>query len=281
MSEIKKLKFTTISNNGGIEGMSNQCMFISIYHYLKYVENMEYLTVRDIREIGGLKSDTEDTMYDYHDSRYSNCLEKICSYYSIQIKIYYVNKEPNQNKWLGKCQHIFGARNDRKIRIASFGAHFELINKIGTTQFFSRDIVTPTYHNIISEPTLELKTVSEPTLELKTSSALQETNSNMIIEALVINSVELYNDTDILKKTINKLIKEINELDERFRDKKIIYKNTTCLEAKKKIRTELEVIKELGETKKKLVLNYKVEIDKINCIINENMDTTHKLEISH
>lgn len=279
MSELKKLKFQTISNTGLLEGMSNQCMFISIYHYLKFVLNIEHVTVREIREIGGLDADTERTMYDYNDARYANCLDKICSHYSIQIKIYYVNHEHDKTQWLGKNQFIFGAKNDRKVRIAAYGNHFELINKIGTTEFFNKDIITVSPTSISSKTISDLKQTSS---DLKdTSSDSQDSSSDMVIEALVVTSVELSKDVEVIRGKINKLILEINELDKRFGEKKSIYKKTYDSDVKKKIRTELEVIKKLGETKKQLVLNYKSELDKLKNMINENMNDTHKLEISH
>ncbi len=300
MPELKKLRFKTISNSGRIDGMSNQCMFISIYHYLKYVANIEHVTVREIREVGGLDSDTENIMYDYDDPRYANCLDKICSNYSIQIKIYCVNKEPNNHRWLGNCYCKFGSKNDQKVRIASFGYHFELINSIGTTEFFKNDIINNTINDksqkIITNSSHDCdksipdikqstsdssKQSSSNSPEQSTSDSSKQSSSDMIIEALVINSVELTKDVDVVRENISKLILEINELEKRFVEKKVMYKNTSDSDLKKKIKTEIEVIKNLGEVKKQLILNYKFELDKLKNMINKNMNETHMLEISN
>lgn len=120
------LYFETIGNNGSIENYSNQCLFISIFHYLKYVMNNTSVTVKNIRTIAGLDETTGHTMFDKDDERFKNCLNKIANHYNVQINFYYYNNVENRKIWLSDIKHVYG-NSVNIISIVTFRLHFELI----------------------------------------------------------------------------------------------------------------------------------------------------------
>ncbi len=121
--------YLTIRNNGSMNGFTNSCMWISLYHYLTIYAghnvNLEY-----IRLIGNMVGE-ENKNQEFDSSIRSHILglERISEIYNIRINIYNANRDGN----LQGISDIFPHPSRRDFRpthnvyIASFGRHFELI----------------------------------------------------------------------------------------------------------------------------------------------------------
>ncbi len=125
--------FTTIQNSGSLEGITNQCMFISILHYLRCVRMDNTITLRELRRIGGLGPDTTNTMFDIDDQRFVQAIRRIANHYNIQINVHYANRNGEADgRWLGQPAVTFG-RSREVVPVVAFGLHFELIVSSGIT----------------------------------------------------------------------------------------------------------------------------------------------------
>ena len=127
----------TIENRGRLEGMTNQCFWISV---LQYVHRHGYpeLTLKELRNDAGLQENTEnmifDTDYYARDADgfaipiFINAAENIARIYNLRIQIYTVNAQgviTGPRALIGNGEHL--------VEIAQFGlGHFELIDNNGT-----------------------------------------------------------------------------------------------------------------------------------------------------
>ena len=92
-------KLYVIPNNGMIEGMSQQCFWISIFNYLQKnpAANVGEITnVKQLRNFVGLGEDTEHLPFDENDIRFSNALKILTSVFDLQIVVHYINAHGNQ-----------------------------------------------------------------------------------------------------------------------------------------------------------------------------------------
>jgi hypothetical protein len=138
--ELKKQlggrRVKTIPNSGVLEGMTNQCFWISILNYLQR-NGHPALTLRQLRTRAGLGADTEHTMFDidhrnrhgHVDNIFYNAATRIANLYNLRIQVYSVDQ---RGEILGGRAHIGDDPNNPVVEIAQFGlAHFELINGVG------------------------------------------------------------------------------------------------------------------------------------------------------
>jgi hypothetical protein len=136
--ELKKQlggrRIRTIPNSGALEGMTNQCFWISILNYLQR-NGHPALTLRQLRTNAGLGADTEHTMFDidhrdrhgHVDDIFYNAAMRIANLYNLRIQVHTVD---HTGEILGQRAHIGDGANF--FEIAQFGlAHFELINGVG------------------------------------------------------------------------------------------------------------------------------------------------------
>ena len=131
--ELKKQlggrRVRTIPNSGALEGMTNQCFWISILNYLQR-NGHPALTLRQLRTNAGLGANTEHIMFDV-DHRdingnviFFNAAVRLTQIYNLNIQVLTVDQMGNV---LGPRAHIGNGINF--VEIAQFGlAHFELIN---------------------------------------------------------------------------------------------------------------------------------------------------------
>ena len=133
--ELKKQlggrRIRTISNSGALEGMTNQCFWISILNYLQR-NGHPALTLRQLRTNAGLGADTEHTMFDIdHRDRHGNLNDifynaamRIANLYNLHIRVHTVN---HTGEILGPRGYFGDGINF--VEIAQFGLfHFELID---------------------------------------------------------------------------------------------------------------------------------------------------------
>jgi len=83
----------TIRNNGKLEGMTNQCFWISILHYLRLNNISPNITLKQIRKEAGLSEETENTMFDDNSDIFINAVNKIIKKYSLVIHSYQVDRD--------------------------------------------------------------------------------------------------------------------------------------------------------------------------------------------
>ena len=131
-------KVRTQSNGGMLDGMENQCFWISILHYLK--ENgYPKLTLLQLRTEAGLDDTTKYMAFDvdykkpFKDGTYNingdfifmDAAERIARKYNLQLQIYAVTSE---GFVIGPRAHIGLRDAPRLINITQFGlSHFERI----------------------------------------------------------------------------------------------------------------------------------------------------------
>jgi len=119
----KKLK--TQHNSGSLEGMSNQCFWISILHHLRK-NGHPNLTLRELRDLAGLDFSTERTMFDSSIESFRLAAERICVLFDLQITLVPINRN-GIVLFRGDIVEILGSGTIR-LTIAQFGIyHFELV----------------------------------------------------------------------------------------------------------------------------------------------------------
>ena len=116
----------TIRNTGEMEGMINQCFWISILNFLNS-NGHPNLSLREFRHSIGLNRDTERTMFDSFNNDFHNAAIRAAEIYNLTITAYTVTSS-------GRI--IFGAatfgNGPNIVNIAMFGQnHFELIIEDG------------------------------------------------------------------------------------------------------------------------------------------------------
>ena len=92
-------KLYVIPNSGMIEGMSQQCFWISIFTYLQrnpVVNIAEVATVKQLRTFVGLEEDTEHLPFDEDDVRFRNALGFLTDVLDLKIVVHYINAHGNQ-----------------------------------------------------------------------------------------------------------------------------------------------------------------------------------------
>ena len=164
-------------NSGKIEGMSNQCFWISIQQFLR---NNGYpnLTVREIRRNAGLDINTENIMFDSEIEVFRKAAEAITRNYNLTINIVPVNSH-GQVLYGGEIIERIGKGSDN-VNIAQFGTyHFQLItndvNNPAESNFIpavviDNNIVDINYNNLsdINEEKLNIKIMlTDLELEIK------------------------------------------------------------------------------------------------------------------
>jgi hypothetical protein len=125
-SSNQATKIRTQFNSGHREGMSNQCFFISIHDHL--LKNGVRITLRELREQGGLDASTEHTMLDSTEERFRKAVERICDIHGLYIGVLPIDNSGNI-RYGGDYLDVLGQGNDI-IRIAQFGLyHFQRIKE--------------------------------------------------------------------------------------------------------------------------------------------------------
>jgi hypothetical protein len=118
----------TRSNTGRMEGMKNQCFWISILHFLNS-NGYPNLSLRELRNNVGLDRFTERTMFDSFNNIFHNAATRAVEIYNLTITVYAVT---SVGKVINGCATYGHGPNI--VNIAMFGqGHFELIIEDGDT----------------------------------------------------------------------------------------------------------------------------------------------------
>lgn len=230
-------KFTTIENDGNIDGMSNQCLWISIKDYLTYVKNYD-ITVRQIREIGNLGPDTEKIEFNEDNPQLKNALEEIANFFDLKIEIYSVlpNRAPDPNMFdvinnqIPVPRLIVNKNLINIVPIASFGGHFELITSgchIIQLHLINQPknlhTFTPKVYSKKKEIYIDPETLVDKQEKTVASKLYNIINNKLTIEYLNLYKIKLENEK-FKKEDVNLLNISSNNLNEE--DKSIFHAQT-------------------------------------------------------
>jgi len=97
--EVSGRVLEVIPNSGVIDGMSNQCFWISIFNYLETHPEANRLSVRSVRQLRnsvGLGRDTEHVQFDENDPRFQNALTHLTERFNLQIVVHFINAHGKQ-----------------------------------------------------------------------------------------------------------------------------------------------------------------------------------------
>jgi hypothetical protein len=214
-------KVRVISNSGAREGMTNQCLFISILDYLSRNGHPD-LTLRELRSYAGLDVSSENTMFDIIQPRYREAINRICVLYNLSISFLPVNA----SGVVLYGANIIDIRGNGgiNIEIAQYGAyHFELI--VGDEA--DGDDFVPAYvikNNITKkiDPALKIKyddlIESEGLLKIMENTLIEHEHASDLIRKNIeiINSSGEYNlqeKESFLKLHANELADLIRYID--------------------------------------------------------------------
>jgi hypothetical protein len=96
--EVSGRVLDVIPNSGMIEGMSNQCFWISIFNYLERhpkANTLDVRSVRDLRNSVGLGPNTENVQFDEDDPIFQTALENLTGIFDLQIVVHFINAHGN------------------------------------------------------------------------------------------------------------------------------------------------------------------------------------------
>lgn len=129
-------KFRTVKNNGAVEGMTNQCFWISIKQYLERVKDIN-LTVKKLKNIasGGNAFIINGDHDQFDTSDHYVSLMNIVNNFNLSIHFYSYNaitKEISDDPTMV----INGRHSESIVHIVHLGAHFELITSIGNMNLY-------------------------------------------------------------------------------------------------------------------------------------------------
>jgi hypothetical protein len=144
-SESQPIVFETLFNNGASEGMTNQCMFLSIADCLGIVNNISSPSVRVLRELVRFPGGT-DEMFDFDINGHRDSLCNLCKLFNIGIHFFTMRRNDYERQndidmigcWITEPEtsiNIDRVGSQRQFAIVSYGSHFELIvSKTSVTQ---------------------------------------------------------------------------------------------------------------------------------------------------
>lgn len=241
-----------IPNTGQVTGeltgekFTNSCLFISIYDYIRCVEQ-EKATVEGIRIEVGFKGNNKD--FNFADSHDSISLEKWLNNSGYRIQFYNINRAKN----IIEKSFIFplGSQATKTIPIASYGGHFELITSI--------DSKTNPLKLQIKENSDYCKKIQKYQVKFYIKNKLVNVNKiktekNKLFEIIT----PVLDNNDKLKTRINKLNIKYRDLDDK---KTEINKNLKELDENKidKIQNLSQKLFKIDNEMKKIV----IEINKL------------------
>ena len=190
----------TIQNSGEQEGMRLQCFWISILQYLNS-NGYPRLTLRELRTNAGLRSDTEQKMFDTANENFSVAANNVASFYNLKIYVYRVSRNgeilergdrfPIYYNADG-TENIVNNPNEKIVNIAMFGLiHFELIDLNNGNEFIPAVMYKDNLTKVIKIP---------------------DNTENEGIQAAYLNLVDLTDELNKLEKSKDTYILKIKQL---------------------------------------------------------------------
>ena len=227
--QIGGTKLIVKVNTGSLEGMTNQCFWISI---LDYLHNHGYpeLTLIELRTYAGLHDDTCNTMVDTTQERFRIAINKITEIFDLTIGVIPID-ENARPRYGGHIIDEIGHGHNR-IELAQYGiAHFNLIidkdNENSQTQFIP---YVKVFNDLVSIETIS-PMYKDAFLRLTENNGLinflEETNLKHNVALLDeykhkdnINKSESYNSKDEKKNFMQQTILFIIQLEQQIENVK-------------------------------------------------------------
>jgi len=241
--QIGGTRVITIRNSGSLEGMSNQCFWISILDYLK-THGFPDLTLRELRVNAGgpgININGKNQMVDTDIHR--NAIEQITFIYNLTIRGFPVDGN-GRLLYHGNHGNTFG-NGPNIVDIANFGLyHFELIinqsnnndnNFVPLVPFKGElkklddipDIIKDQYKKL-SENQGDLQIMKQLLKEENTEYDRNLNERDMIIRSEDINSDEKNIYLNHYNSFLNKIVSEINLKERRIAE--LTQENATLTE---------------------------------------------------
>ena len=157
-------------NDGTCDYYSNQCLWVSIIHYLILVENIN-ITIYQLRDIasnnGRCRINDKDSMFDDH----YECLLNVLNYFNIKLRMF---KRDRESELFYEETSDFHYNNptlksNKTVFIKCIGEHFELIYKINDELLY-KDVGFDKIYDYLNECSSQI------------SSFPNESNDNWILE---------------------------------------------------------------------------------------------------
>lgn len=216
----------TIRNDGQKDGMTNQCLFISILDFIiRNINNT--LTLRDLRNVGGLDKSTEHTMCDTKNNIFINAIKAICIEFGLVIIVLPIDYNGNI-LYNGNIIDTYGEGN-HIVRIAQFGLnHFELISDEGhyyrPMVTIKDEMVESSYLRNLSDELEELynKNAHKKTLQVLLLS-LKKNVAGSDFQELDLNCFDYISEVE---EEIIKLIEYIQSESVKLLEEKTTHKNS-------------------------------------------------------
>lgn len=277
---MEKNSFIILNNYGDAEEFTNACMWICIADYIKFIQNDNSVSVKQLRKEAGFYF-ANNEFFDIDKNGHTDSINKLLRKRGLQAHLFYANEvDRNENfGWIGKPQIRFGDLNSKKIiPIVGYGNHFELIlSKTATTseQFILPEVLEKnsreramyipktSYEQISKNSEFDIDKICLLTLRL---SSLQNDNNKLEI---LINNVR-YN----LKFLKNQIIKNQQIYDDL--KLKNNYISTQCNLLNEEICSLNYIIENNFDQNNQAIENYQISADQLT-IINNTRNENIKL----
>ena len=235
VKQLGGARFSVIPNSGAEDGMTNQCMWISIRDYLKHYLGMK-LSVRGVRKMAGLDATTEHQMFDWETPKFRQALELIARKFNLQFHFYSVdhNGEPNsvlyhdpETRQFPMPMHIVNEHGLRLVNIAFYGAHFQLITG-GNNVHVPRRLTKESIHSVpIKTITFSGNQVVEGELKKYLDAIIDANQSIQVYEkeisklrneiANIKQNLETSKSSDVHKEIVSISDREIAQINEEIK----------------------------------------------------------------
>jgi len=292
----------TVSNTGGLEGMSLQCFWISILDYLKR-NGHPSLTLRELRTQGDLGIDTEKTMFDIdylvgpeldRQPIFFNAAIRIAEIYNLRIQIYTAFRSNNDNAWITTPRASIGD-GPNLVEIAQFGTrHFELIDANGSNfvpAVFVKGELTKNIDPVMKDRYYQLSENEGMLQILKNELTVNNYNYDKELKAKedIQKSIYFNPSQKVIfiaeqEQTLNKLLdnknvieKKIKQLDEEISSLKLIISEFEVdIQSQIEIKEDKKQDREQRELKQREI--YRNVNEKVSKIIDRKIDEQEKAE---
>jgi hypothetical protein len=250
-------RFSVIPNSGAEDGMTNQCMWISIRDYLKHYLGIK-ITVKGVRKMAGLDATTEQQMFDWEIPKFRQALERIAHKFNLQLQFYSVDHDGNpdavlyfdpETKQFPMPMHTVNEHGLRLVNIAFYGAHFQLItggNNVHVPRRLSKEII---HSKPITTITFSGNQVVEGELKKYLDAIIDANQSIQVYEKEI---EKLRNDIANIKRNL-----DTSKSSDVFTDIKSISEREIA-----QINTEIKVYEDIIVQARKTIEVNQSEIDK-------------------
>ena len=219
-NQIGGARYVIVENNSGaLDGMSNQCLFISILGYLR--NTYPYLTIKQLRRYAGLNENTEHTIFDINNEYHREAITRITERYNLQISFFPVTMD-GQILYNGNIIDVIGNGINR-FNIAQYGIyHFQrILNIIDIEDNIENNIDDD--DAILASVLAESRLTSMPKRKIFKKSDInpyvKKNNKLVPLKSLPVNEQKLNNDIYELQMIAKYSEKNIKNHEQEYHNK--------------------------------------------------------------